>query len=86
MENQTSPREKDVWQIQKERKNVISKGKKFFELKPRKGIEYLQKNKIIPTTPAGIAAFLRHEPNLPKEPLGEYIGDYRHVDVLHAYV
>jgi hypothetical protein len=29
-------KEKDKWQLQKERKVILSKGMKFFELKPRK--------------------------------------------------
>lgn len=79
-------KEKDKWQLQKERKVILNKGKKMFELKPKKGIEYLQKMGIVGQGVEAIAQFLRHEPGIPKEALGAHLGDYRNQELLHAYV
>jgi Sec7-like guanine-nucleotide exchange factor len=57
-----------------------------FDHSHSQGIEYLQKMGIVGQGVEAIANFLRHEPGIPKEALGQYLGDHRNQELLHAYV
>ena len=63
---------------------------KLFNKKPRSGVEFLQKKGIIETgdkAPQSIANWLATYPDdLDKTMIGDYLGDERYVDIMHAYV
>eukprot|EP00271_Cylindrocystis_brebissonii_P020908 TRINITY_DN720_c0_g1_i1.p1 TRINITY_DN720_c0_g1~~TRINITY_DN720_c0_g1_i1.p1 ORF type:complete len:1456 (+),score=376.66 TRINITY_DN720_c0_g1_i1:496-4368(+) len=59
-----------------------------FNLKPAKGIAYLENHKLLAHEPQAIAHFLRTTPGLHKTLVGDYLGEFDefHLAVMHAYV
>ena len=60
---------------QKQLKQQIEHGKKLFNYKPKKGIDYLIKIGHIPHTSKDVAKFLKTTEGLPVAKIGEYIGE-----------
>ena len=72
----------------KHKKKLLSTGTEQFNMKPSKGIEYLQENRLLskPTDPMEVGRFLRENPHLCKNMIGEYISNKKNLDVLKAFV
>ena len=63
-------------------------GSDRFNLKPKDGIAFLQKNGLLenPLNPTEMAAFLAENPRLDKKIIGEYLSNRKNTDVLVAFV
>lgn len=63
-------------------------GSDRFNLKPKDGIAYLQKNRLlsIPINPVEIAAFLSENPRLDKRMIGEFLSARKNSEILNAFV
>ncbi|KAM7533171.1 hypothetical protein Aperf_G00000124357 [Anoplocephala perfoliata] len=74
--------------LQKTRKKLLMNGSDRFNLKPKDGIVFLQKNGLLsdPLDPAEMAAFLAENPRLDKKMIGEYLANRKHTDILVAFV
>ena len=72
----------------KHKKKLLSTGTEQFNMKPSKGIEYLQENRLLskPTDPMEVGRFLRENPHLCKNMIGEYISNKKNLGVLKAFV
>ncbi|XP_045609638.1 Golgi-specific brefeldin A-resistance guanine nucleotide exchange factor 1 isoform X2 [Procambarus clarkii] len=70
----------------KEQKKLLAAGTDQFNVKPDKGIKFLQDNGIIGKTNDDIAVFLRENPQLCKKMIGEYVSKKKNVDILSAFV
>ncbi|CAB1326107.1 unnamed protein product [Coregonus sp. 'balchen'] len=59
-----------------------------FNKKPKRGIQYLQEQGMLGTTPEDLAQFLHQEERLDSTQVGEFIGDNERInkEVMYAYV
>lgn len=66
----------------------MSIGKKKFNMDPKKGIEYLVENDLLPNTPEEVAKFLYQGEGLNKTAIGDYLGEKNdfNIAVLKAFV
>jgi brefeldin A-resistance guanine nucleotide exchange factor 1 len=66
---------------------VYHTGAEQFNVKPAKGISYLQENGLLvtPLDPAEVAAFLRENPKLDKKMIGEFISKRTNENILLAF-
>ena len=85
---QADGKQADVVQLWKEFKNAFEKGVGLFNEKPKKGIEFLQGQKLVGEQPADVAKFLTVTTALNKTVIGDYLGerDDYNLSVMHAYV
>jgi len=85
---QTDGKQADVVKLWKEFKNAFEKGVALFNEKPKKGVEFLQAQKLIGEEPADVAKFLNMATALNKTVIGDYLGerDDYNLSVMHAYV
>ncbi|CAH8617968.1 unnamed protein product [Schistosoma rodhaini] len=74
--------------ISKSKKKLLILGSDHFNIKPKRGITFLQENDILqkPLNYDELALFLRENPRLDKRMIGEYISDRENTDVLTAFV
>ncbi|XP_027210756.1 Golgi-specific brefeldin A-resistance guanine nucleotide exchange factor 1 isoform X2 [Penaeus vannamei] len=70
----------------KEKKKLLAAGTDQFNAKPEKGIKFLQENGIVSCSVEDIAVFLRENPRLSKQMIGEYVSKKKNVDILSAFV
>ena len=71
----------------KSKKKLIQTATELFNTKPTKGIAYLQEmNLIHPDEPEQVAQFLRTNPQLNKNQMGDYISRREHLHILKAFV
>ena len=72
----------------KHKKKLITTATEQFNAKPSKGIAYMQECKLMDTPPdvEEIVRFMRQNPHLDKNMLGEYISNRKNLDILKAYV
>lgn len=72
----------------KHKKKLITTATEQFNAKPSKGITYMQECKLMATPPdaAEIVRFVRQNPHLDKNQLGEYISNRKNLEILEAYV
>ncbi|CAH8609100.1 unnamed protein product [Heterobilharzia americana] len=72
----------------KAKKKLLMLGSDQFNVKPKRGIAFLQEHNILqkPLNYDELALFLRENPRLEKRMVGEYISDRENVDVLAAFV
>lgn len=84
----TSTASPDVFERQKQIKAEIERGVVKFNMKPKKGLEYLIERGHIQNTAQDIARFLYATEDLNKTMIGEYIGEGEqfHKEVLYAFV
>lgn len=63
-------------------------GSDRFNLKPKDGISFLQKNGLLadPIDPVEIAAFLAENPRLDKKTIGEFLANRKNTEILVAFV
>ncbi|TPX34074.1 hypothetical protein SmJEL517_g03259 [Synchytrium microbalum] len=73
----------------KQRKQISMEGVKRFNFKPKKGLQFLLDQRIIPSrTPRDIARFLLRTEGLAKQVIGEFLGegDEENIAIMHAFV
>jgi len=72
----------------KHKKKLITTGTDQFNVKPSKGIEYLQESRLLskPTDPYEVAHWLRENPHLSKNQIGEFISNKKNLDIFKAFV
>ncbi|KRZ20127.1 Brefeldin A-inhibited guanine nucleotide-exchange protein 1 [Trichinella pseudospiralis] len=72
----------------KQQKEVLEQGIELFNRKPKHGLSFLQKHKLIGHGAADIAHFLHTEERLDKAAIGDYLGDGDSFckEVMYAYV
>lgn len=66
---------------------VYQNGTEQFNVKPVKGITFLQEHSLLstPLDPTEVVAFLRENPKLDKKQIGEFISNKKYNAVLEAY-
>ena len=59
-----------------------------FNKKPSRGVSFLSEQGVFrsPLEPLEVASWLHDNPGLNKAMIGEYVGDRRNSEVLHAFV
>ncbi|CAH1795724.1 unnamed protein product, partial [Owenia fusiformis] len=85
--SQKIPTEEELLAI-KHKKKLIQSGADQFNVKPSKGIQFLQDHGLFstPLQPNEIVQFLKENPTLDKKQIGEYLSRKNNVDVLKAFV
>lgn len=85
---QTDGKQADLVKIWKEFKKAFEKGVSLFNEKPKKGIEFLQGQKLVGEGPEDVAKFLAVTMSLNKTVIGDYLGerDDYNLSVMHAFV
>lgn len=74
-------------EVTKMHKGIIEQGYDLFNRKPKKGIEFLQKNGYLGSSDQEVAKFLfANSDKLDKTTLGEFIGDLNHKEIMYLFV
>lgn len=78
----------EQFEVLKQQKEIIEQGIDLFNKKPKRGIQYLQEQGMLGTTPEDIAQFLHQEERLDSTQIGEFLGDNDRInkEVMYAYV
>ncbi|TSK98394.1 Brefeldin A-inhibited guanine nucleotide-exchange protein 1 [Bagarius yarrelli] len=78
----------EQFEVLKQQKEIIEQGIDLFNKKPKRGIQYLQEQGMLGTTPEDIAQFLHQEERLDSVQAGEFLGDNDRLnkEVMYAYV
>uniref|UniRef100_A0A8B9LX64 ADP-ribosylation factor guanine nucleotide-exchange factor 1 (brefeldin A-inhibited) n=1 Tax=Astyanax mexicanus TaxID=7994 RepID=A0A8B9LX64_ASTMX len=78
----------EQFEVLKQQKEIIEQGIDLFNKKPKRGIQYLQEQGMLGTTPEDIAQFLHQEERLDSSQAGEFLGDNDRFnkEVMYAYV
>uniref|UniRef100_A0A673ZUG7 ARF guanine nucleotide exchange factor 1 n=1 Tax=Salmo trutta TaxID=8032 RepID=A0A673ZUG7_SALTR len=78
----------EQFEVLKQQKEIIEQGIDLFNKKPKRGIQYLQEQGMLGTTPEDLAQFLHQEERLDSTQVGEFIGDNERInkEVMYAYV
>uniref|UniRef100_A0AAR2KZS3 SEC7 domain-containing protein n=1 Tax=Pygocentrus nattereri TaxID=42514 RepID=A0AAR2KZS3_PYGNA len=78
----------EQFEVLKQQKEIIEQGIDLFNKKPKRGIQYLQEQGMLGTTPEDIAQFLHQEERLDSIQAGEFLGDNDRFnkEVMYAYV
>ncbi|KAM9133460.1 Golgi-specific brefeldin A-resistance guanine nucleotide exchange factor 1 isoform 3-T3 [Pangshura tecta] len=81
------PRTQELMEIKSKKKLLIT-GTEQFNLKPRKGIQFLQEKNLlaIPMDNNEVAQWLRENPRLDKKMIGEFVSDRKNIDLLESFV
>nr|CDS34195.1 golgi specific brefeldin a resistance guanine [Hymenolepis microstoma] len=74
--------------LQKTRKKLLMNGSDRFNLMPKDGIAFLQKNGLLadPLDAVEMATFLAENPRLDKKMIGEFLSSRKNTDILVAFV
>lgn len=72
----------------KRKKKLLSTGTEHFNSNPKKGIQYLQEQGLLstPLEAYEIASFLRENPHLDKQKIGEFISHRSNLQILEYFV
>lgn len=67
---------------------MLATGTEHFNIKPKKGIQFLQEHHILSATldPQEVVQFLKENPHLDKKMIGEYVSNRSNLVVLEAFV
>ncbi|VDN96696.1 unnamed protein product [Rodentolepis nana] len=78
----------DALVLQKTRKKLLMNGSDRFNLMPKDGIAFLQKNGLLadPLDAVEMATFLAENPRLDKKIIGEFLSNRKNSDILAAFV
>ncbi|XP_062841626.1 brefeldin A-inhibited guanine nucleotide-exchange protein 1 isoform X2 [Trichomycterus rosablanca] len=78
----------EQFEVLKQQKEIIEQGIDLFNKKPKRGIQYLQEQGMLGTTPEDIAQFLHQEERLDSVQTGDFLGDNDRInkEVMYAYV
>ncbi|XP_061819811.1 Golgi-specific brefeldin A-resistance guanine nucleotide exchange factor 1 isoform X3 [Nerophis lumbriciformis] len=82
-----TPDSQDLLDIRTKKKLLIT-GTEQFNLKPKKGIEFLQEKGLLcnPLDNNQVAQWLRENPRLDKKMIGEYVSDRKNMELLDSFV
>uniref|UniRef100_A0A1B6C7R4 SEC7 domain-containing protein n=2 Tax=Clastoptera arizonana TaxID=38151 RepID=A0A1B6C7R4_9HEMI len=72
----------------KRKKKLLATGTEHFNIKPKKGIQFLQEHHLLstPLDPQEVVNFLRENPHLDKKMIGEFISNRSNLLVLDCFV
>ncbi|XP_036374500.1 brefeldin A-inhibited guanine nucleotide-exchange protein 1-like isoform X2 [Megalops cyprinoides] len=78
----------EQFEVLKQQKEIIEQGIDLFNKKPKRGMQYLQEQGMLGTTPEDIAQFLHQEERLDSTQVGDFLGDNDRFnkEVMYAYV
>ncbi|CAB1341061.1 unnamed protein product [Coregonus sp. 'balchen'] len=78
----------EQFEVLKQQKEIIEQGIDLFNKKPKRGVQYLQEQGMLGTTPEDLAQFLHQEERLDSTQVGEFLGDNDRFnkEVMYAYV
>ncbi|XP_061777821.1 brefeldin A-inhibited guanine nucleotide-exchange protein 1 isoform X1 [Nerophis ophidion] len=78
----------EQFEVLKQQKEIIEQGIDLFNKKPKRGIQYLQEQGMLGTTPEDLAQFLHQEERIDSTQVGEFLGDNDRFnkEVMYAYV
>ncbi|XP_030624567.1 brefeldin A-inhibited guanine nucleotide-exchange protein 2 [Chanos chanos] len=85
---QSQPDHPEQYEVIKQQKEIIEHGIELFNKKPRKGVQYLQEQGMLGTSPEDIAQFLHQEERLDTTQVGEFLGENVkfNKEVMYCYV
>uniref|UniRef100_A0A673M6Z8 Brefeldin A-inhibited guanine nucleotide-exchange protein 2-like n=2 Tax=Sinocyclocheilus TaxID=75365 RepID=A0A673M6Z8_9TELE len=78
----------EQYEVIKQQKEIIEHGIELFNKKPKRGLQYLQEQGMLGTTPEDIAQFLQQEERLDTTQVGEFLGENVkfNKEVMYCYV
>lgn len=65
----------EQFEVLKQQKEVWETGIQIFNRKPKKGVQYLQEQRLLGSTPSEVAEWLHSDERLDKTGLGDFLGD-----------
>uniref|UniRef100_A0A8C1FMA9 ADP-ribosylation factor guanine nucleotide-exchange factor 2 (brefeldin A-inhibited) n=1 Tax=Cyprinus carpio carpio TaxID=630221 RepID=A0A8C1FMA9_CYPCA len=85
---QSQPDHPEQYEVIKQQKEIIEHGIELFNKKPKRGLQYLQEQGMLGTTPEDIAQFLQQEERLDTTQVGEFLGENVkfNKEVMYCYV
>ncbi|XP_066588136.1 brefeldin A-inhibited guanine nucleotide-exchange protein 1 [Prorops nasuta] len=84
--NKEIPDSPEQYEVQKQQKEVWEAGIEMFNRKPIKGIQYLQEQSLLGSSPEDIARWLHMDERLDKTAIGDFLGDNNHNQVMYNYI
>lgn len=74
--------------VLKHKKKMYQSGTEQFNVKPSKGIQFLQDQNLLstPLDPGEVVTFLKENPKLEKRQIGEYISNKKNAKIFEAFV
>ncbi|KAG1705092.1 Brefeldin A-inhibited guanine nucleotide-exchange protein 1 [Nymphon striatum] len=78
----------EQFEVLKKQKEILEHGIQLFNRKPKRGLSYLQDQKVVGTSAWEVAEFFQNEERLDATQLGDYFGDSDkfNIEVMYAYV
>ncbi|XP_053572906.1 brefeldin A-inhibited guanine nucleotide-exchange protein 2 [Bombina bombina] len=78
----------EQFEVIKQQKEIIEHGIELFNKKPKRGIQYLQEQGMLGSTPQDIAQFLHQEDRLDFTQIGDFLGENNRFnrEVMYSYV
>uniref|UniRef100_A0A673IWQ4 Brefeldin A-inhibited guanine nucleotide-exchange protein 2-like n=1 Tax=Sinocyclocheilus rhinocerous TaxID=307959 RepID=A0A673IWQ4_9TELE len=85
---QSQPDHPEQYEVIKQQKEIIEHGIELFNKKPKRGLQYLQEQGMLGTSPEDIAQFLQQEERLDTTQVGEFLGENVkfNKEVMYCYV
>ncbi|TRZ01931.1 hypothetical protein DNTS_012385 [Danionella cerebrum] len=82
------PDHPEQYEVIKQQKEIIEHGIELFNKKPKRGLQYLQEQGMLGTSPEDIAQFLQQEERLDTTQVGEFLGENVkfNKEVMYCYV
>lgn len=80
--NKEVPDSPEQYEVQKQQKEVWETGIEIFSRKPGKGVQYLQEQGLLGTSPEDVARWLHLDERLDKTAIGDFLGDHNHNQVI----
>ncbi|XP_043505405.1 brefeldin A-inhibited guanine nucleotide-exchange protein 2 [Polistes fuscatus] len=84
--NKEIPDSPEQYEVQKQQKEVWEAGIDIFNRKPSKGVQYLQEQSLLGTSPEDVARWLHMDERLDKTAIGDFLGDHNHNQVMYNYI
>ncbi|XP_019722181.1 brefeldin A-inhibited guanine nucleotide-exchange protein 2 isoform X1 [Hippocampus comes] len=84
----SQPDHPEQYEVIKQQKDIIEHGIELFNKKPKRGIQYLQEQRMLGSTAENIAQFLHQEDRLDTTQVGEFLGENIKLnkEVMYCYV
>ncbi|XP_065921136.1 brefeldin A-inhibited guanine nucleotide-exchange protein 1 isoform X3 [Magallana gigas] len=78
----------EQFETQKQQKEIMETGIEMFNKKPKRGLQYLQEQGMLGTSPDDLAEFFHSEDRLDKTAIGDFLGENEkfNKEVMYAYV
>ncbi|XP_011641579.1 brefeldin A-inhibited guanine nucleotide-exchange protein 1 [Pogonomyrmex barbatus] len=84
--NKEVPDSPEQYEVQKQQKEVWETGIEIFSRKPGKGVQYLQEQGLLGSSPEDVARWLHLDERLDKTAIGDFLGDHNHNQVMYHYI